>query len=109
MFPDRFDFAHYRPPVFPAAQYHAMLSPLGRLTAWETDYVQDLEPVAEGHPVRAFTRATAMRPFVDKLTEAEAAQFTAAYDTALVAAYPLDAQGGALFSFRRCFLVLEMP
>ena len=109
MFTDRFDFAHYQPPVFPAVQYHQMLAPLGRVTGWETDYVQALGPVSEGHPVRAFTGATAMRPFLDKLTEAEAAQFTAAYDTALGAAYPLDAQGGALFPFRRCLFVPEMP
>lgn len=109
MFPDRFDFGHYQPPVSPAVTYHDMLAPLGRVTAWESDYVQALEPVAEGHPVRAFTGSTAMRPFAEKLTAPELAQFTHAYDQALGSAYPLQTGGGALFPFRRTFFVLEMP
>lgn len=108
MFPDRFDLAHYAPPVAPAVSYVDMLSPLGRVEAWETDYVQRLDPVPEGHPVRAFTGSTAMRPFVEKLTAAEARQFEAAYDAALSSAYPLRSDGSALFPFRRCFFVLEM-
>lgn len=109
MFPDRFDFRHWAAPVVPAAEYWRMLAPLGRVTAWETDYVQQLEPAAEGHPVRAFTGSTAMRPFVEKLSPAEAAAFTAAYDEALGAAYPLLPDGGALMPFHRVFFVLEMP
>lgn len=109
MFPDRFDFGHYTPPTAPAVAYHEMLSPLGRVTAWESDYIQRLDAAAQGHPVRVFTGSTAMRPFLDKLTVPEAAQFTAAYDAALTSAYPLQPDGGALFPFRRCFFVLEMP
>lgn len=109
MFPDRFDFGPYHPPVDPAAAYHEMLAPLGHMSAWETEYVQRVEAVAEGHPVRAFTGSTAMRPFLEKLSEAEAKQFTAAYDAALTSAYPLLDDGAALFPFRRCFFVLEMP
>ncbi len=109
MFPDRFDFGHYHPPVDPAAAYHEILAPLGRMSAWETEYVQRVEAVVEGHPVRAFTGTTAMRPFLEKLSEAEAKQFTAAYDAALTSAYPLLEDGAALFPFRRCFFVLEMP
>ena len=109
MFPDRFDFSQYQPPVAPAVTYHEMLAPLGRVTAWETEYVQRLQPVGEGHPVRAFTGSTAMRPFAETLSAAEAAQFTAAYDAALASAYPLAADGSSLFPFRRCFFVLEMP
>lgn len=33
MFPDRFDFGHYHPPVDPAVGYHEMLAPLGRISA----------------------------------------------------------------------------
>lgn len=108
-FPDRFDFGHYQPPVAPAVQYHEMLSPLGQVAAWETDYVQRLDPCEAGHPVRAFTGSTAMRPFVEKLTAEETAQFIAAYDAALGSAYPLLADGSVLFPFRRTFFVLETP
>ena len=107
MFPDRFDFASYQPPVAAAVDYHAMLSPLGAVDVWETDYVQRLDPT-EGHPVRAFTAATAMRPILEKLTGAEAAAFTAAYEQALGAAYPLQADGSVLFPFRRLFLTLKV-
>lgn len=108
-FPDRFDFGHYQPPVAPAVQYHEMLSPLGQVAAWETDYVQRLDPCEAGHPVRAFTGSTAMRPFVEKLSAEETAQFVAAYDAALGSAYPLLADGSVLFPFRRTFFVLETP
>lgn len=107
MFPDRFDFTHYTPPVATAVSYHAMLSPHGRVNAWETDYVQRLDSVETGHPVRAFTASTAMRPFVDRLTGDEAAQFIAAYDRALASAYPVQADGAVLFPFRRLFLIVE--
>lgn len=106
MFPDRFDFAGYRPPVAAPAEYWALLAPLGALTVWETEYLQPLGPEAEGHPVRAFTASTAMRPFLDRLAPEEAARFTARYDEALDSAYPRLGDGGALFPFRRLFLIL---
>lgn len=109
LFPDRFAYHGWQPPVAPAADYWRMLAPLGRVTAWETEYVQELGPVSEGHPVRAFTGSTAMRPFLDQLSPDEAQAFTAAYDEALSAAYPLLDGGGALMPFRRVFFVLEMP
>ena len=108
MFPDRFDFADDRPPVAPAAEYWAMLSPLGEVAAWETDYVQPLPADDTAHPVRRFTEATAMRPFLDKLTPAEAAAFTRAYDEALGSAYPLLPDGSALMPFRRMFFTLKV-
>ena len=107
-FPDRFDFSGWQAPVMPAAEYWQMLAPLGRVTAWESEYVQRLDPVETGHPVRAFTGSTAMRPFLDKMSEAEAAAFCAAYDAALGAAYPLLPDGAALMPFRRAFFVLEV-
>jgi trans-aconitate 2-methyltransferase len=108
MFPDRFDFAGYEPPVAPAAAYWDMLAPLGQVQAWETDYVQHLDRATGMHPVRAFTEATAMRPFVDKLTPSEIAAYHAAYDQALDAAYPLRADGSCLMPFRRVFFTLKV-
>lgn len=108
MFPDRFDFSSYHPPVAPAVDYHALLSPLGTVDAWETDYVQRLEPTEGIHPVRAFTASTAMRPIVEKLTEVELAAFQSAYDQALTAAYPLRPDGSVLFPFRRIFFTLKV-
>lgn len=109
MFPDRFDFVGYRPPVLAAADYWALLAEHGALNIWETEYLQPLEPAAQGHPVRAFTASTAMRPFLERLSPEEAKLFTARYDEALESAYPRQSEGGALFPFRRLFLILQRP
>ena len=107
MFPDRFDFSHWQPPVAPPVAYHRMLAPLGRVSVWETDYVQRLEATPKAHPVRRFTEATAMRPFVEKLSQKEAVEFTKRYDAALASAYPFEEDGAVLFPFRRLFLTLQ--
>lgn len=106
MFPDRFGFEAWVAPVAPPAAYHRLLAPLGEVEVWETDYLQPLAPVAEGHPVRVFTQSTALRPFAARLGEGELEEFLAAYDEALAIAYPAEADGTVLFSFRRLFLVL---
>ena len=108
LFPDRFDYLHYTPPVATAAEYHAMLSLLGQVEAWETDYIQRLDASPDMHPVQAFTGSTAMRPIVEKLNAVEEAAFRSAYDQALGSAYPLQPDGGVLFPFRRIFFTLKV-
>ena len=107
LYPDRFD-ATQETPVKPAAAYWELLHPFGTVEAWETDYVQHLDPSPEIHPVHAFTQATAMRPFLEKLTEPEALAYKTAYDKALTAAYPLLPDGSALMPFKRVFFVLKI-
>ena len=108
MFPDRFDFTGWQAPVAPATAYWRMLAPLGQVDAWEIDYVQRLEPVENGHPVRRFTESTAMRPFLDRLLAEEAEAFAARYEAALASAYPSEPDGSVLFPFRRLFFVLQV-
>ena len=62
MFPGRVPEADAPPPVSAPVDYWRWLAPLGEVDVWETDYIQRLDPVADGHPVRAFTASTAMRP-----------------------------------------------
>ncbi len=107
LFPGRFPEA--ASPVLQAADYAAMLLPLGEVRAWTTDYLQILDPVAEGHPVRLFTESTAMRPFLQGLSADEARAFVAAYEVALADAYPPLPDGRVLFPFTRVFFVLERP
>jgi trans-aconitate 2-methyltransferase len=109
VFPDRFDWADWVPPVAPPEVYDRLLRPLGTLDLWETDYLQRLAPVEDGHPVRHFTASTAMRPILERLNPTEAARFVAAYDAALAAPYPVAGDGGVLLPFLRLFLVLRRP
>ncbi|MDN5787952.1 methyltransferase domain-containing protein [Pseudorhodobacter sp.] len=95
-------------PVQMAVKYWQMLAPLGEVTAWETEYVQRLEAQADGHPVRAFTQSTTMRPYLAGLDAGETAKFFAAYDTALTSAYPVMADGSALLPFVRVFFTLKV-
>ena len=108
MFPDRFDFTEWKPAVLPAADYWPILAPLGQVSLWESEYLQWLEPAEGAHPVRRFTESTAMRPYLDNLSAPEAEAFTAAYDAALEATYPRQADGAALMPFRRMFMVLTV-
>lgn len=107
LFPDRFSAAGYVPPVSDPGFYRAPLAPLGRVTLWETEYLQELAPAAAGHPVRAFTESTALLPFMERLSPEEGAALKAAYDAALTEAYPLLPGGGALFPFRRLFFICQ--
>jgi trans-aconitate 2-methyltransferase len=105
LFPGR--FPPKPAPVLAAADYAQMLLPMGEVRAWTTDYIQMLDPVPQGHPVRAFTESTAMRPFVEKMAADEAAAYVAAYDAALADAYPALPDGRVLFPFTRVFFILE--
>ncbi|TDX28216.1 trans-aconitate 2-methyltransferase [Rhodovulum visakhapatnamense] len=107
-FPDRFDFSGWVPPVAEAAAYARILAPLGTVSAWETSYVQRLDPAADGHPVRRFTEATALRPFAAKLDGDELAAFLTEYETALDLAYPAAPDGSVLFPFTRVFFTLTV-
>ncbi|WP_328799252.1 methyltransferase domain-containing protein [Paragemmobacter ruber] len=108
MFPDRFTTADWRSPVMAAGEYWRLLSPLGQVEAWETEYVQRLDPSPDGHPVRRFTESTAMRPFLARLDGDEAKRFVAAYEEALASAYPALEDGAVLFPFKRVFFTLRV-
>lgn len=109
LFPDRFDFTGWTAPVVPPQDYARMLMPLGRVSVWETRYVQVLPKADQGHPVRQFTQSTAMRPFAEKLSVPELTTFTARYDAALAEAYPAEPDGSVLFPFQRVFFTLTRP
>ncbi len=106
MFPDRFDYTGWRPAVAMPVDYHRVLSPYGRVNAWEAEYLQRLDPHDTDHPVRRFTESTMLRPILEKLAGPDVGDFVAAYDAALDAAYPKEADGSVLFPFRRVFFVL---
>jgi trans-aconitate 2-methyltransferase len=108
MFPDLFDFTHWRPPVSPPIDMMRLIGPLGAADVWETKYLHRLPRNASSHPVRAFTQSTAMRPFAELLSDADLARLIARYDTALASAYPLEPDGSVLFPFRRTFFTVTV-
>jgi len=107
-FPGRFDPAA-APGVLEPRDYVHILSPLGRVGIWETEYFQLLAPTSEGHPVRVFTSSTFARPVLEALDPEEAAQLTRLYDDAAREVYPSMADGTVLFPFRRLFFLLQVP
>ncbi|MFT4150112.1 MAG: methyltransferase domain-containing protein [Paracoccaceae bacterium] len=106
LFPGRFT-GEERPVAQPPALYARLLAGSGAASVWETEYLQRLAPVAQGHPVRHFTASTGMRPILAQLDEVETAAYLAAYDAALTLAYPAEADGSVFFPFRRLFFMLS--
>lgn len=105
MFPGAVDPATI-PGVLLPAEYHRMLSPIGNVTLWETEYYQELTPEGDGHPVRRFTESTFARPVLNVLQPDQQARLIAAYEAVVGSAYPTGANGRVLFPFRRLFFTL---
>ena len=94
------------PSVLLPAQYFHVLEETGRVSLWETEYFQKMPASAEGHPVRRFTEATYARPILQALSATEHDRLVTAYDDLIPKAYPLSADGTALFPIRRLFFVV---
>jgi trans-aconitate 2-methyltransferase len=94
-------------PVLAAEDYVRLLSPLGQVRAWTTAYLQTLDPVPKGHPVRAFADSMAVRPYLAGLPRDKAEAYVAACDDALQRAYPVLPDGRVQFSFTQVFFILE--
>jgi trans-aconitate 2-methyltransferase len=100
--------ARARPvPVAPAARYFEWLAPQAEaIDAWTTEYLHVLPRGSDGdHPVVAWTKGTALTPFLEALAPDEQRAFVADYAERIARAYPLRSDGGALFPFRRVFVV----
>ncbi|ASP18989.1 trans-aconitate 2-methyltransferase [Antarctobacter heliothermus] len=94
------------PSVLLPAQYIHLLEGLGEVNLWETEYFQKLPPSQDGHPVRRFTEATYARPILQAMSDRESERLIRAYDDLIPKAYPLSADGSALFPFRRLFFTV---
>jgi len=94
-------------PVGPTARYYEWLAPLAStVDAWTTEYVHVLPRADAGdHPVVAWTRGSALTPFVAALGPDDGRAFIADYALRIARAYPVHADGRVLFPFRRVFVV----
>ncbi|MDX5403106.1 MAG: methyltransferase domain-containing protein, partial [Rhodobacterales bacterium] len=86
MFPGRID-PDQGPAVLRPTEYHRLLSPLGDLSLWETEYYQQLDACADGHPVRRFTETTFARPILAALDDDEQTRLIAAYEAVMDMVY----------------------
>ena len=86
------------------ADYYRWLAPLcGEVDLWTTTYLHALEG---DDPVVEWMRGTALRPYLDALTdEALREAFLDAFRVRIAAAFPADADGVTLFPFPRLFMV----
>jgi trans-aconitate 2-methyltransferase len=94
-------------PVAPLAEYYGWLAgAAAAIDAWTTEYLHVLSATADGeHPVVAWTRGTALTPFLARLDPGAQRAFLDDYRAGIAAAYPPLADGRVLFPFRRQFLV----
>jgi trans-aconitate 2-methyltransferase len=101
-------------PVYGSMQsadaYYRILAPVTRrLNIWETTYLHVLPELAGGdNPVVEWTKATALRPYLDALAEPERSDFLAAYATRIAAAYPRQPDARTLLPFKRIFIVARV-
>lgn len=93
--------------VAPPEIYYDMLLPhAASVDIWQTEYLQVL---GGDDPVVEWTRATAVKPFLDALPPARRDAFLDAYRSRLTASYPRRSDGTTLFGFRRLFIVATAP
>lgn len=92
------------PPRHNASFYYELLQErAASVDVWRTTYYH---PLAGGHAaVVEWVKATALRPYLAPLDEAEKSAYLARYLEAISQAYPILANGTVLFPFPRLFLV----
>lgn len=89
--------------VYEPGRYFDVLKPLAsELDVWETIYQQVL---TGKDPVAQYTASTGLRPYMQRLDEAEGKAFYDTYARLLAKAYPTRPDGITLFPFRRLFIV----
>ncbi|MEK9673267.1 MAG: methyltransferase domain-containing protein [Rhodospirillaceae bacterium] len=93
-------------PVADPEVYYDILAPhAAHLNIWETTYAQVMEG---NNPAAEFTKGSALKPFLDALTDAdENREFFETYSARMQAAYPKRADGKTLFHFQRLFIVAK--
>lgn len=97
------DAEHLRTPLLGLGRYYDLLAPLAaEVDVWHTIYQHRM---AGPGPIVEWLRSTGLRPFVERLSDAQRTGFLAAYEQRLDAAYPVRADGQRLLAFPRLFIV----
>lgn len=99
--------ASLRVPVLTLAAYYDLLAPwAATVEVWRTVYHH---PMASAADIVTWLRGTGLRPFLDRLTEAEQGAFIEQYQSRIDRAYPAQADGKRLLAFPRLFMVARRP
>lgn len=94
-----------RPPLPAVAEYYDILMRAGcRAEIWRTVYYYTLSDVAD---IADWFGSTALRPYLNALSEPDRAAFFADYLARLRQAYPPRADGKVLLALPRLFIVAE--
>lgn len=92
-----------RKPLPPPAAYFDALGPrAARLDVWHTVYNH---PMADAAAIVDWVRATGLRPYLDRISPADHADFLADYESRIARAYPPMADGRRLLRFPRLFIL----
>ncbi|MGA7273160.1 MAG: trans-aconitate 2-methyltransferase [Acidimicrobiia bacterium] len=93
-------------PVRTPSDYYRVLARAGRtVDIWTTEY---LHALTGEDPVVQWVAGSALRPLLDLLEGADAADFLSEYTDAVREAYPPETDGTTLFPFRRMFIVCRV-
>lgn len=105
-FPKRFS-AVRRVRNFSLQQYYDMFSRyFAQVTMWKTDYIHQFD---NSDRIVEFVRGTALIPYMERLNDAECAQFLTELKKQTRDAYPASENGTVLFAFQRMFFVAKDP
>lgn len=97
--------ARQRTPLPPVQHHYDLLAPqAAQLDIWHTVYQH---PMASAAAIVEWLRATGLRPFLEPLSQAQQAEFLAAYQDLVDAAYPARRDGRRLLAFPRLFIVAQ--
>ncbi|MBC9956186.1 methyltransferase domain-containing protein [Yimella sp. cx-51] len=95
----------HEPVLSPEGYAELLASRCAHVDAWETTYVQILDPAGtQANPVLEWVQGTALRPILAALDDSEQPAFLADLDERLAQAYPRRLFG-VPFPFRRIFAV----
>ena len=84
-----------------AGYYNALIRQFDEVELWRTDYCH----VVKREQVLEWYRGSGLRPYLDRLTQAQREQFLAQIEKEIEQAYPLLADGQVFLVMPRLFLL----
>ncbi len=98
------DARRLRIPILSTQRYYDLIAPFAELDLWRTTYYH---PLDEAAAIVQWLRSSGLKPFLEPLEPEQQAQFLAAYERRIEAAYPAQADGKRLLAFPRLFIVAQ--